>query len=292
MAKKKPTSPLPMLCEQRGLSPADLAHLAGIDEATVAEWGRSLDTVTPVQLRNLACLFGTPIPVLLGRDVTDAEEASGTFAAYVPSGGEYGTLKLSVAGQSVEYPVAEAARETLLTQLSSFDIQDDSNASAWLATSTLDNKLVYANPAFVQQVELISEAAEATPDYEHPEVYLALEDWELDENVGPVLRAQCTELMQLKGREAVLQEVLHARIVMGTGDVTWHALIEEDDSTGFYLLELEAQNGIPCNRFLRVATEGYHRARYVNLSAVALVEVPANRYLRLLAEGNARESTD
>lgn len=292
MAKTSPPPSLKAKREALSLSQGEVARILDVPVETVAGWDRSLAGATAMQLRDLAYLFATSVAGLRGAEITDAEEAAGTFAAYDRSGPDYGTLRLVYSGWQVEYPVDDKARTTLLEQLGDLDIQQDGAVNAWLSTWTLDNKLVFANPAFLQQAELISDDAEEMPDYEHPEVYNALEDWELAREVGPVIKLRCQEMTQVENEEAVLRPMQYARIVAGDGNVTWHFMLEEEDSLGYYVLELEARSGIRPNRFIRAASEGYHRARFVNLSRVALIEVPANRYFRLLSEGNAHDSAD
>jgi transcriptional regulator with XRE-family HTH domain len=291
MAKTTRLHPLKALRERLGLTQGEIACILEVPVEVVAGWERSLEGASALQLRDLAYLLDESVATLRGSEISDAEEAAGTFAAYGRSGVDYGTLKLVFSGWQADYPVDEKAREGCLHQLSSLDIQQDGSEDAWISTWTLDNKLVYANPAFLHQAELISDDSEEMPDYEHPEVYNALEDWELDRNLGPVLKQRCEELTKEDDGEALLQAMQYTRIVMGNGEVTWHFMLEEGDSLGYFVLELEAGSGIRPNRFLHAVTEGYHRARYINLSRAALIEVPANRYFRLLAEGAAREST-
>lgn len=216
-------------------------------------------------------------------ETSEKEEAAGTFAAVGERGLNFGTLRLWVVGHRIEYPIDETARSGLVHQLDGMDVQAEKGERAWLGTWTLDNKLVFANPRYVLEVELIGDDDEAMPSYEHPEVYNALEDWELERDVGPVIKQRCEEILAEADPEQIRHAMQYVRVVMSTGEVAWHFMQEEHCTVGLYALELEARSDIGRNRFINLGTEGYYRDRYVNLSNVALIEVPANRYFRLCA---------
>jgi transcriptional regulator with XRE-family HTH domain len=290
MAKTTRLSPLKGLLSKSALSKADIAEAMRVSESTITAWERSLEGATPLQLRDLAFLLSTSVEALRGVEASEKEMADGTFAAHVPRGKFYGTLKLSLAGLDLEYPVDESARDALLVQLQDFDIQEYDKKPDWISASTMDNRIVFANVSFLQQVELLGDDVEEMPSYEHPEVYNALEDWELEEEIGPAIRWRCERVFEERDPDEVIEAVTHTRMVMGDGSVIWQPLVEEEDTLAYFLVDLEGASGLARNRLVRVVDEGYFRARYVNLSNVAVIEVPANRYFRLLAASEYKDT--
>lgn len=265
-------TPLPKLKQQRekaGWSRADLATALELPEATVAQWERNPASATPDQLADLA--------VLLWRPWASATDDS-------DDGCVYGSLKTRIPGHQLDYPVSRKERSSVLEQLGSLGVGEADDPSDWLVFSTLDNKLVYANTAFVQQVELASDDAEETVNFEHPLVYAALEDWETEgvPMPGPVVRRACERA--IAEQDDPCRQASHTRVVSATGEVSWHFMLEAEDTTGYFALDLSSYRPWGPNRFLQVLTEGYHRDRFVNLSTVAVIEVPRGRYLRLLDE--------
>lgn len=289
MAKMTRLSPLKVLRKDSALTTADIAAAMRVPESAVTGWERSLDGATPLQLRDLAYLMGVPVERLLGTEVSDKDKAAGTFAAYAPDARYYGTLKLTLANRELEYPIDEDARQRLLTQLQELDIQEHDKRVDWISTTTMDNRFVFANLSYLLQVELLGDDVEQMPDYEHPEVYSALEDWELGVEIGPAIRWRCERILEERGEEDVIQQTTHARMVMSNGDIVWHPMHEGADTTGYFLLDLEGGLGLAPNRLVPVVSEDYYRVRYVNLSQVAVIEAPANRYFRLLAEDEAQD---
>lgn len=285
MAKKTHASPLKTQRENVGLSRSELADLLAVPETTVANWERSLDGATALQIRDLAFLLNVTVDVLRGVETSEKEEAAGTFAAVGRRGLDFGTLKLWVAGRRTEYPIDATARSGLVDQLDELDVQHEGGDRMWLGSWTLNNKLVFANPRYVFEVELVGDDDEAMPSYEHPEVYSALEGWEVEKDVGPLIRQRCEELLREEVPDELLRSMQYIRIVMASGEVAWHFLLEEHGTEDLFALDLEAGIGIGRNRFINLGTVGYYRDRYVNLSNVALIEVPANRYFRLCASG-------
>jgi transcriptional regulator with XRE-family HTH domain len=269
---------------ERGLSHAEVAEALGVVPAEVAQWERKLATASVAQLRDLAVLTGVTVDELLGTERSLEEEAKGPYAPNPMLGVPYGTLSLRLGAYQTCYPIDFDARERLLRQLGALDIQEEGCENAWLGLMTLDNRWVFANPAYLHEVELVSDDDEAMPEFEHPEVYNALEHWDIEkEGLGPLLRERCHAILCLPDAEERLTAIRDVRILMSDGETSWHPLLETADTLGYYVLEMEAGSGIRGNRFIPVRSEGYYRERFVNLSNVALIEVPTNRYLRLAA---------
>lgn len=261
-------TPLPMLKRQRerlGRPRHEIAEAMGVPEATLAAWERDPSLASDAQLADLSLLLWLPW-------IPPGEE---TAAQAV-----YGSLKIEVPRHSLEYPVDCRTRDQVLDQLAKLDLQEFGNATKWLSFTTLNNKMVFANPEFIREVELVSDDAEQTLDFEHPAVYAALERWDWDEldDVGPIVRSACER--ELEANKEATHEATHARIISSRGKVSWHFLLEDEDTLGYFTLGL-APDLSERNRFLCTTTEGPHRARFVNLSHVAVIEVPKGRYERI-----------
>jgi hypothetical protein len=264
-------SPLRGLMKRRELTRSTVATAIGATTSQVAAWEKTLEGAPEIVVKDLAVLLDVPTGVLDGSE-PDAELDR-----------LYGTVKVWVPRRRVEYPIGEQARESLLSQIYRFDLQEDVPEGRWIQFETLNNKLVFLNPSFVQQMELLSDDAEASPEYDHPEVYSALEDWEIrgdfESGMGPVVENRCKQLVEAYG-DAIWKQQIYTRVLTSKGGIRWHFLLGIGDTTGYFTLGLEATNQVKPNRFIRTQTEGYYRERFINLSTVAVVEVPINRYLR------------
>ncbi|ANO51888.1 helix-turn-helix transcriptional regulator [Woeseia oceani] len=267
----------------RGLTQQQLAEALETTQQTVARWERGKNEIPVTQLKELALFFDVSVDKVLGIKTPHDERAKSPFAfdsanATAP----YGTLELTLTTGTLKYPIEERARESLLHQLDKLDVQNPDGRRPWVYCWSLDNRILFANPDDLRQIDLIGDDVQATPPFEHPEVYQALEDWEAPEyEVGERVTARCNALFELIGEENAVRQTTHAHVLSRDGEESWHFLLEPDDALGFWTLELEAMTHIPRNRFIRVEQEGYYRDCFINLSQVALIEIPANRYLRL-----------
>jgi transcriptional regulator with XRE-family HTH domain len=267
----------------KGLTQQQLADRLKTTQQTIARWEQGKNDVPVTQLKELAVLFDVSVDTILGIETPPDKRNALPFAfdsgeAAIP----YGTLRLRLSTGHVEYPIDERARKSLLHQLDEFDVQGDGSRHPWIYCWSLDNKILFANPECLQQIDLIGDDVEAMPSFEHPEVYQALEDWDAPEyELGERIAERCNAMFDTFGKENAIRQATYARIVSRESEESWHYMLESDDALGYWTLELEATTHIPPNRFIRVESEGFYRDRFVNLSQVALLEVPANLYLRL-----------
>jgi len=277
-------SPLKKALSLRGLSNAEVATRLDTTAANVAQWERDIASASVAQLRDLAIFTELSVDELFGKAQSPEEEACGPFAANPMLSVPYGSALISLQREERLYPIDDGTYERVLSQLSALDVQEDGDQTTWLELMSLDNRWVFANVAYVKGVTLVSDDDEEMPEFEHPEVYNALEDWDqvMDE-AGPVLRARCEAILQAPDAKDQLFALENTRFVMRTGEVEWFPLLEAADTLGYYLIEMQAGSGIASNRFIQVHSEGQYRSRFVNLSHVALIEVPTNRYLKLAA---------
>lgn len=267
--------------EKLGMTVERLSERLEVAPAEVKRWEKDLGTAALAQLRDLAVVLGVTVQSLRGEEPDSSVDPD--FAIDRQLDVPYGTLRLVFGTEVVEYPVDQKERESVLGQLYGCGPQEEGDDGTWLYFGTLDNLIVFANTEHVQRAELVSDDAEEMPDFSHPEVYQALEDWDCGSNeYGPVVTGHCDLLVEAHGYDQAIQRARNVRILAATGGESWHHLVNEADTAGIFELELEATSGIARNRFMRTSIEGYHVEKFVNLSQTALVEVPANQYLRLI----------
>lgn len=267
----------------RGLTQQQLAEALKTTQQTIARWEQGKNDIPVTQLKELALYFDVSVDAVLGIKTPHEKRAKSPFAFdSAETAAPYGTLQLTLTTGQFAYPIDERAQRSVLHQLDDMDVQGDGSRQPWLYFWSLDNRIIFANPGCLRQIDLIGDDVEAMPAFEHPEVYQALEDWELsDYEIGEGITARCNALFESIGEENVLRQATHARVLTPDGEESWHDMAEPDDALGYWTLELEAFTDIPRNRFIRVESEGYYRARFINLSQVSLLELPANRYFRL-----------
>jgi transcriptional regulator with XRE-family HTH domain len=267
----------------RGLTQQQLAEALKTTQQTIARWEQGKNDIPVTQLKELAVLFDVSVDAILGIKTPHDKRTKSPFAfdsaeTAIP----YGTLRFTLSTGHVEYPIEERARKSLLHQLHDLDVQGDGSPHPWIYCWSLDNRIVFANPECLRQIDLVGDDVDVMPPFEHPEVYQALEDWDAPEyELGERIAERCNALFEAIGKENAIRQATYARVVSRDGEESWHYMLEPDDTLGYWTLELEATTHIPRNRFIRVESEGYYRDRFINLSQVSLLEVPANLYLRL-----------
>lgn len=288
MASLTTLSPLKSLAKACGLSREILSEALGVPANQVAQWEKTLVGAPGIHVRDLAVLLDVPTAVLQGRKPAVEDEELRRASAL------YGSLKIRVKGHDLEYPVDQQARSATLSCMEALDIQS-TDESSWLQIQTMNNKLVFLNPSAVKMVELVSDDEEASPSYEHEEIYAALEGWEVrdESSVGPVVLKRCMQIIddaQSSNEDLSehdlppIKEAVYSRVLERDGRASWHFMLEDEDTLGYFYMELVAGTPVKKNRFLPVASEGYHKIRFVNLSHVAVIEVPLHRYGRLMEE--------
>jgi transcriptional regulator with XRE-family HTH domain len=264
-----------------GLTQRQLAASLKTTQQTIARWESGKSEIPLAQLKELTVVLQHPVDEILGVESTGRTRGKKIFSAARQTDVPYGTLQLRLTVGERNYPVDERARKSVLHQLNRLHPQRGEHAEAWLYFWTLDNKIVFANAKAVKQFELIGDDVEAMPEWLHPEVYKALTDWDApDLDIGEQLRSQCASVVRTMGADEARRSMTHARIVFLNAEEGWHAMLEEEDTLGYFSLESQPFNVAP-NSFIEVESEGYYRSRYVCLSQVALIEVPAELYARL-----------
>jgi len=256
------------------------------------ELDASLHNATRAELKDLAILFGESVDVIRGVETPYEELVKSPFAVDQHEGRPFGTLRLGFQSHRAEYPITDDAHARVLKQLAELGVQEPDAGPSWLVTSTLDNKLVFANLAQLVDVECIGDDTEQMPSFQHPEVYSSLEGMEpdeepdLSEGFGPLLASKVRDLIGQEAFDDAVHQVSHVRLVSGCGQEQWHFVLDGDATLGFYTLELESYGPMAPNRFLLITSEDTEHERFVNLSHLSLIEMPMNRYLRVNIDPN------
>jgi hypothetical protein len=191
----------------------------------------------------------------------------------------YGTFKIKTTVGTRKYPITEHARALILCQLMLLgNFRSDHNNRRWLHCLSLNNKIVFINPKFIQFVELIGDDVVAMPQYYRPELYRALDEFDAA-NAPEIVRNECETIIAEIGEEEAMRMVSYVRVTYDNGEDEWNFLDDESAAT-FFGLEA-ATFDVPQCTFAEVEGEGYYRARYANLDHVAIIEVPSDRYQKL-----------
>lgn len=284
MAKPTRLSPIRKLRERLQLSLEDFAQALQISTQRVEGLERSLDGVTASELSDIALVLSCAVEVVRGEPDPSCAPAEDMAA--------YGTLKVVITGREFEFPIDAGTYRFLSNQIAAQDIQETPHVGTWLTATTLDNKKLFINLSHMEEIELLHDNVEAMPLFHHAEVYKALSQWGLGAEVemGPVVNEHVQTILQSSNADLAVKAAQYTRVVMSSGSENWHFFLGEEDTVGYYVLEMESASIEP-DRLLRVRNEGYYVGRYVNLSKVALIEVPLSRYLDALNE-SAEDAPD
>lgn len=176
-----------------------------------------------------------------------------------------------------EYPIDEQEYDDLLEEFhSAIDLKRPRGLVQFTA---LDNRLVFLNPAFVAEVEVVTDDLEGMPYFASPEAYQALSGDVPLRDAGPLLQEECTDLLMRLDVEPDLEQAREKlnslEVIRGDGK-SLASYLSDDVATSIFILEGSPE--IEPNTFLTVSAEdGNYRS--VNLAAVAAIEVPVEAYL-------------
>ncbi len=266
------------LRKQQGMTQEELAERLGTEPEKVARWESGDALLSVRQAKDLCMVLQCTVEELLGWEI-DPEEWAETPFAVTDTGTPYGTLALETTVGHREFPIDERARESLMEQLGPRKpLGADDGPNVWLYAWTLDNKILLLNPAFIRNIELIGDDVEAMPEFEHPEVYRALDDWDHEAITGKVRKA-CERLIAALGEDRALRLATDLRVTYDNGEDEW-SYLDEEVVPDLFALELGHAH-VPRNAFVELTQEGYYRSRFVNLEHVVVIEIPAERYHRL-----------
>lgn len=267
--------------EYMGIPLAGAAKALGVSELELTRWEASLAGVSDAHLRDLAVFYELNVSDLLGAKSRKDAAISNRFALRDLPGPLYGTLRLVFSWGVREYPISEAARERTLARIDCFNVQNEEPESPWIMADTMNNRLLFINTDHLEGIELIGDDAEASPPFEHPEVYRALSWSEMEDGeFGPILQSAVARLVEAyPSQEDAIRASNSTLAINPRGQESFYDMIELDDTVGPFDLELACEEKMPRNGLVRLMSEGYYVAKYVNLRKTALIEVPIEAYL-------------
>lgn len=277
-------SPIKELREKQRLPLADAARGLGVSIPELAQWEKSLDGLSDAALRDLAIFYGVNVPDLTGKNPPEGKVHDWPFALEeVPKEAPYGTLAIGFPWGTRSYPVDNGVRERLLDAIAHFDPQAEDPPTSWIHTWTLDNRMLYINLDHVDWIDLVGDDEEAMPPFAHPEVYFALETFDIEEREdGPVLKqALANWIEQFESEEDAIRSVRHSLAITAEGKERWYQVLELADTMAPFILSLSHDLQVARNGLLIMSSEGYYSARHINLSRTAVIEFPAEQYARL-----------
>jgi len=258
-----------------------LAEQLGTTQQSVARWESGKTEPSVSQLKALAVALHCSVEELVGPTSNSAKHAKSPFSLINPDI-PFGTLRLRTNAASFEFPIDEEERSRLVSCLhdpSPAPLQHA--ASRWLSAGTLNNRVLFINPAHFREVSLIHDDVEAMPDFEHPEVYSALENDEIN-NLEPSLKKLCEAFIKKNPDVDPIEWTNCLQVHFANGEMESFFMCEEVTED---LLELEHSiHEVRSDQFLRVQSERGYQSIFMNLNHVAFVSAPANLYLRRISE--------
>lgn len=262
-----------------GFTQKQVADHLQTTQQTVQRWESGHTEIPATYLKDLSILFGSSVDHLLGIESSARHrEGFANFSHDTP----WGTLTVTFAFGTRQYPVDESEADFLRGTL--HNPQHVTPLSEWPHFKTLDNKLVFLNPAFVEETALVTHDEAAMPFFASPEAYKALSFDALSE-AGPLLLEECTKTLVHMGVanksgkpdfDLARERLNSIEIVRGNGSSLITPL-SEDVAAAVSTLQNELPE-IGDNSFiLASAEEGNYRS--VNLAKVATIEVQAEAWL-------------
>jgi transcriptional regulator with XRE-family HTH domain len=271
-----------------GLKQKDVAEKLGTTQQTIARWETGQTAIPVAQLKDLAALFSCSVDELLGFELHPTERTGAAFGR-ADHQRPFGTLRVGFGFGSRAYPIDEQQRDYVVEKLRpGFDLDGH---KGWLQFGTLDNRLVFLNPAYLADVALVSDDKEQMPYWASPQTYQNLTRGVPVRQLGPIVieeREQVIRsLFDKDGNDEVTSEeeeraemaMNQATVFYPDGRTSAHFLTDET-TTDFNNLSMNVDD-VGRNAFIAVGEEGSD-LHFINLSAVAAIEVPLEKYLEYL----------
>lgn len=258
-----------------------LAEQLGTTQQTIARWENGKTELSVSQLKALAIALHCSVEQLVGPTTNPTKRTNSAFSV-IKSGRPFGTLRLRTNSASFAFPVDEDERNRIVNCLhNAAYVPAQQGVSRWLAAGTLNNRVLFINPTHCREISLIHDDVEEMPDFEHPEVYSALENEEVD-NLEPSLKKLCETFTKKNPEIDPIEWTNCLQVHFATGEMESFFMCEEVTED---LLELEDSiNEVRSCQFLRVQSERGYQSIFMNLNHVAFVSAPANLYLRQISE--------
>lgn len=152
--------------EELGMTQKGLAEYLGVSQQTIARW-ESSNQIPTKHLRDVVVKLGMSV----GDFIKDQSAPRNTPTMLIPEA-PFGTLELSIAGQTKCYPTGWSQVGTAFESLES----TLNSADSWIQVETLDQRVLYINAQSIDAVRWVDDADEEMPSFEHEEVYKAAEE--------------------------------------------------------------------------------------------------------------------
>lgn len=272
-----------------GLTQKQVAKQLQTTQQTVQRWESGQTEIPASHLKDLSVLFGCSIDELLGVDAKAKRRTAGFARARHET--PWGTLKVRFAFGEREYPIDDREYADLLGEFHS--AVEFAQPSCWVQFTALDNRLVFLNPAFILEIQMVTDDEEAMPFFASPEAYQALSMDGTLVDAGPVLQEECTRLLKHlngQGQDDLDLDEAHEKLssieVISSDGKSFTRYLSDDVATSVFILQ--GGHETEPNTFLTVSAEGGNY-RCVNLTAVAAIEVPVEAYLAHIAKDGGED---
>lgn len=263
-----------------GFTQQDLAKELNTTQQTIARWENGKTAVNADQIRDLCLVLHCSAEELLGVRNADHARTSSRLPR-LKDEFPYGTLRLELVHETREYPISLEARESIINQMANLDsLRGDNHERAWVYSWSLDNKIIWINPRYLRELTAISDDVEEMPKYEHPVVYQAIENWEIERPSGKLLEACEKYFEAVGGYEIATRTASCLRVTFDSGRDAW-CYLSEISAAHLFGLDLGILTVSPTS-FVQVEEDGSGLTRYINLDNVVMLEVPQNCYLGLI----------
>ncbi|WP_178119701.1 helix-turn-helix transcriptional regulator [Pseudomonas sp. RGB] len=175
-----------------GFTQAALAQALGVSQQAIARWEKGDSEPNIAMLRDLATVMGTSVDDLIEFDRGGSRVVSQHWqpADDQVVDGFWGHLGVLLPGHTDchWYPITKGEQARV-----SRNLDGAVEASAWMVIATLNNRVLLINPALVQRIRLLDDAADQPGDdgwnltwdgYQglSPEIYHAIDDYFFNES--------------------------------------------------------------------------------------------------------------
>lgn len=270
---------------EAGLTQQQLAEGLGTTQQTIARWETGKTAIPSPVLKDLAIILNCTIEDILGTSTKRRSFYGGSLTKQLKSKPEavglYGGLRLTIEGieEDFEFPIDE---ETYKFVDRFFNDSLEKEKPEWLFLDTMDNWLLFVNLKRLTSLETHDDDAQASPLFDHPEVYkaltsrLELEEQELSESLLNYCQEKVNEFKD--GGESLWNYYNEAQIYTQKGQA-YKIFLDENNAWQLHefeilIDELDRSSSI----FLKFEDEETGGMLVLNLSQISLIKIPAAAY--------------
>ncbi|MCU0569796.1 MAG: helix-turn-helix transcriptional regulator [Oculatellaceae cyanobacterium Prado106] len=269
---------------EAGLTQQQLAEGLGTTQQTIARWETGKTAIPSPVLKDLAIILNCTIEDILGTSTKRRSFYGRALTKQLKSRPEavnlYGGLRLTIegVGEQLEFPIDE---ETYKFVDRFFSDSLEKEKPEWLFLDTMDNWLLLINLKRLTSLETYDDDAQASPLFDHPEVYkaltsrLELEEQELSESLLNYCQEKTNEF---EDREESWSYYNEAQIYTQTQQ-RYKVFLDEKNAWQLHEFEILV-DGLDKNSpiFLRFENEETGGILVLNLNQLSLIKIPAAAY--------------